>query len=74
VFERPALNDKGETEVEDILEHRKIGHGWSYRVKYKGYPVEESEWLLGREVENLEALDRFYARLGLDEHGQPKSG
>ncbi|XP_006456608.1 hypothetical protein AGABI2DRAFT_78143 [Agaricus bisporus var. bisporus H97] len=69
VFDRPPLNDAGEAEVEDILERRKIGRGWSYRVKYKGFPIEESQWLPGKEVENLEALDRFFAREGLTEQG-----
>jgi hypothetical protein len=71
VFERPPLDEKGKAEVEEILERLPVGRGWSYHVKYKGYPVEESEWLPGKEVENLAALDKFFSRLGLDEHGQP---
>jgi hypothetical protein len=70
-FERPPLNDDGETEVEEIVRRKKIGRGWSYLVKYKGYPSEENQWLPGKEVENLEALDRFYTRMGLDKHGIP---
>ncbi|KAF7771080.1 hypothetical protein Agabi119p4_7054 [Agaricus bisporus var. burnettii] len=73
VFDRPPLNDAGEAEVEEIVERRKIGRGWSYRVKYRGYPKEENQWLPGREVENLEALDRFFAREGLTELGQTVS-
>jgi hypothetical protein len=73
VFERPPPDDKGEAEVEEIIERRPVGRGWSYRVKYQGYPIEESEWLPGKEVADLAALDRYFARMGLDEHGHQKS-
>jgi hypothetical protein len=34
-------------------------------VKYKGYPVEESEWLPGKEVENLAAFGQIFFAAGI---------
>ena len=45
---RPAADESGEYEVEDILDHRSCGHGRSlcteYLVKWRGYSVFESTW------------------------------
>ena len=45
---RPAADESGEYEVEDILDHRSHGCGRSlcmqYLVKWRGYSVFESTW------------------------------
>ena len=45
---RPAADESGEYEVEDILDHRSHGHGRSsctkYLVKWHGYLVFELTW------------------------------
>ena len=45
---RPAADELGEYEVEDILDHRSRGCGRSlcteYLVKWRGYSVFESTW------------------------------
>ena len=45
---RPAADESGEYEVEDILDHRSHGRGrllcMEYLVKWRGYLVFESTW------------------------------
>ena len=42
---RPAADESGEYEVEDILDHCSHGHGCTeYLVKWRGYSVFESTW------------------------------
>ena len=45
---RPATDDSGKYEVEDVLDHRSRGHGCSlcmeYLVKWCGYSVFKSTW------------------------------
>jgi hypothetical protein len=45
--ERPTpdiINDEPEYEVEAIVRNRKIGKGFQYKVKWKGYPNSENTW------------------------------
>jgi hypothetical protein len=45
--ERPApeiIEDREEYEVEEILDHRRIGRGYQYYVKWKKTPVSEATW------------------------------
>ena len=45
---RPAADDSGEYEVEDILDHRLVRRGRrtteQFLVKWKGYSIFESTW------------------------------
>ncbi|KAF9441537.1 hypothetical protein P691DRAFT_799443 [Macrolepiota fuliginosa MF-IS2] len=56
---RPELNTEGEA----------VGKGYSYLVKWDGFPEEENKWLPGRMVTDCEALDAFFLNRGLNEKG-----
>lgn len=71
---RPALDANGEAIIECILDRRKVGRGYSYLVKWEGFPNEENEWLPGRFLEDCEALDRFFEERGIDKAGNEISG
>ena len=45
--------------VHSIVDHRKIGRGHRYLVRFTGYGSEHDRWIAGRELENNEALDRY---------------
>lgn len=70
---RPALDENGEAVIECILRCKKRGKGYSYLVKWEGFPEEENEWLPGRLLQECEALDRFYEEHGLDKTGNKKA-
>ena len=45
--ERPApeiIEDRKQYEVEKILLHRKVGQGYQYYIKWKGYSESEGTW------------------------------
>lgn len=70
---RPTLNKKGEAVIECILHRKKRGKGYSYLIKWEGFPEEENEWLPGRLLQDCEALDQFYKEHGLDKNGNKKA-
>ncbi|PIL28861.1 hypothetical protein GSI_08907 [Ganoderma sinense ZZ0214-1] len=59
----PIVTADGQEEwlVESILDRRRRGRGFQYLVRWAGYGPEADLWLPGKEVEDLEALDRFEA-------------
>lgn len=64
-FERPAAitMDSGDDEwlVDSIIDERHGRRGQEFLVHYKGYGHEEDRWMTRRDVEELEALDRWLA-------------
>ena len=59
----PILTEDGieEWEVDSIVDRRRRGRGWQYLVRWKGWGPEADDWLPGKEVEELEALDVWLA-------------
>ena len=49
--------------VEKIVAHRKVGRGYQYRVKFVGWGPEQERWIVGRELEDNEALNLYRANL-----------
>ena len=50
-----------------ILDRREREREWQYLVWWKEWDVKKDKWLPGKEVVDLEALDRFMADSGLAE-------
>ena len=46
--------------VSKIVTHRKIGHGYQFRVQFEGWGPEHERWIAGRELEDNEALDIYW--------------
>jgi hypothetical protein len=53
-----------EHRVARIIDRKRRGKGWRYLVEWEGYGPEHSEWLPGRMVNDLEALDVFLRKIG----------
>lgn len=57
-------------EMEDILDHEWAGttrRNLKYLVKWRGFSVEEGEWLSGKELKNIkETVDDYHRRKGLE--------
>ena len=58
----PPIEVEGHTEyeVEAILDHARVGRGWSYLVKWKGYGPESNEWVPGANLKNAPLLLEAY--------------
>ena len=64
-LEKPGLiNVEGIEEflVDSIVDHKKHGRGYRYLVHFKGYGPEDDRWISGREMDNNEALETYWAR------------
>lgn len=65
-LERPdaIITDDGEEEwlVDEIIDEKRGRSGMEYLVRYLGYGAEEQRWLRKKDVDELEALDRWLAR------------
>jgi len=46
--------------VNKIISHRRIGRGYQYRVQFSGWGPEHERWIAGRELDDNEALDRYW--------------
>ena len=46
--------------IDSIIDHKKIGKGHRYLVLFKGYGPENDGWIAGRELENNEALEKYW--------------
>ncbi|PIL33966.1 hypothetical protein GSI_03674 [Ganoderma sinense ZZ0214-1] len=59
----PIVMADGQEEwlIESILDRCRRGRSFQYLVRWAGYGPEADLWLPGKEVEDLEALDRFEA-------------
>ena len=53
-----------EHEIDHILDARKRGKGWQFLIRWYGYGPEDDEWLPARNLEDCEALDKWYAAGG----------
>ena len=63
---KPDVDSEGEElwEVQDILD-RKMGRNrqWSYKVHWKGYPMERAQWVLESNLDNCrDTVDAFNAK------------
>jgi len=47
--------------IDKILDARRQGHGSQYLICWSSYGTEHDEWLLGSELQDCEALDRWLA-------------
>jgi hypothetical protein len=62
-LEQPGPIDVNGTEeylVDTLLDHRKVGRGYRYLVHFKGYGSENDRWISGRELEDNEALEKYW--------------
>ncbi|EIW74683.1 hypothetical protein CONPUDRAFT_30657, partial [Coniophora puteana RWD-64-598 SS2] len=57
----PIITESGSQEwfIDKILDRRKCGRGWQYKVRWKDEDARADRWLPGSEVEDCEALDHF---------------
>jgi hypothetical protein len=62
----PIVTEEGMEEylVEEIIDVRKRGQGWQFLVRWSGYGPEHDDWLPAKDLEECEALDRWYAEGG----------
>jgi hypothetical protein len=63
-LEKPGpIEVDGEEEyfVEKILDHKKIGKGHRYLVRWRGYGSSDDRWIRGAELEDNIALDKYWA-------------
>ena len=51
-----------EWEVEEVLKKRKMGCGWQYYIKWKGYPHSRNTWETKRKLNNDELIEEFEKR------------
>jgi hypothetical protein len=65
-----AAVDMDEFFVEEIVSHRDYGQTnprrWEYQVRWRGYEPEDDTWLPWKSVKDLEALDRYAEKEGLN--------
>jgi len=47
--------------IDKILDAHRQGRGYQYLIRWSGYGMEHDEWLLGSELQDCEALDRWLA-------------
>ncbi len=61
--EEIAYRDKGEFEVESIMDHNgtldQSKTAWDFKVRWKGYPPEEDLWLPWKELRNNPKLHKY---------------
>jgi hypothetical protein len=63
----PIVTSEGfeEYSVEEIIDSRRRGRGYQFLVRWLGYGPEHDEWIASAELNDCEALDRWY-QLGGD--------
>jgi Chromo (CHRromatin Organisation MOdifier) domain len=64
-LEKPGpIKVEGELEyfVDKILDHKKIGKGHRYLVRWRGYGPGDDRWIRGADLEDNIALDEYWAR------------
>lgn len=51
-FERPPAvdSDDRQFEVEKLIEKKRVGRGFQYLVKWRGYPESESSWQKKKDI------------------------
>jgi hypothetical protein len=66
-LERPPsvlVNGVEEYWVEKIVDAKRCGKGWRYLVRWTGYGPEEDRWIAGKELDDNEAVDRWWQENG----------
>ena len=63
-YERPPAvdSDDEQYEVERLLDKRRIGRGFQYLVKWRGYPNSENLWLKRKDI-NPDIVTAYEAEL-----------
>jgi hypothetical protein len=58
----PIVTEDGleEFTVDQILNSRRRGRGWQFLVRWAGYAAEHDLWIAASELNECEALDRWY--------------
>ena len=46
--------------VDAIIDHKKMGKGYRYLVRFVGYGPEHDRWIAGRDLEDNAALDTYW--------------
>ncbi|CAF1049114.1 unnamed protein product [Brachionus calyciflorus] len=64
VIEKPPnennLSKEGYEEIEKILDHKKVGRGFKYLVKWKNKPVSGNRWIKGSDFYDKIVLDEYH--------------
>jgi Chromo (CHRromatin Organisation MOdifier) domain len=47
--------------VEKIIDHKKIGKGFRYLVRWRGYGPGDDRWIRGADLEDNIALDEYWS-------------
>ena len=65
------LQTLGDFEVERIVDDRtdELGRKY-YKVRWKGYPPTEDDWVKEQDMSCQELVERYYRQLGLDSQGK----
>ena len=67
ILEKPGPVDNNldsEYLVDKIIDHKKIGKSkFKYLVRWVGYSPEDDQWIVGRDLEDIEALDKYLASI-----------
>ena len=50
--------------VDRIVDAKRCGKGWCYLVRWSGYGSEEDRWITGKELDENEAVDRWWKENG----------
>lgn len=60
----PVIMENSESEyfIRDIINKRRVGHGYRYLVHWKGYGPEENCWLPTSKLKDTKALDIWLAK------------
>ena len=56
------IDGQEEYEVEAILSHKQLGRGYSYLIKWKGYPSSDNSWEPEQNIVNAPELLPLYKR------------
>jgi Chromo (CHRromatin Organisation MOdifier) domain len=61
----PIITPQGleEYSIEEIIDSQKHGREWQFLVRWQGYGPQHDLWIAASELDECEALDRWY------EHG-----
>lgn len=46
----PVDSDDGQFEVERLVERKRVGRGFKYWVKWRGYPDSENSWVHKKDI------------------------
>ncbi|RNA44524.1 hypothetical protein BpHYR1_047435, partial [Brachionus plicatilis] len=58
------------SEIEKILDHKKIGRGFKYLIKWKKFPHKKNEWKKSTDIQDKNHINEYHNNL----QNRPKSG